>query len=618
MTSRLPLIFVVVALTGAVQAQRVEEFAVQAAQLTERRELQEAVSLLERGLTVHPEAPELLLQLGGLLVHLGRAEEGDALLARALKLQPHNTEILRNRAEANLRRGKLAEAVRLFTKALWHQSEDAESHHRIGFVLFLQGDQKKALEHAERAVEINPFHAPYRRFLSMLLAVERRFEESYQQLLMAFRLDPEDADTLYKLSLKAGARGQFGQALEFADLAVERDGENPLYHRQLADVYRRLGATEKADGSARKAESLQAAFDDYLRSLRLKRKGRLEDAALLLEQAVRREPAFPTGLMMLADLYRQMGRNEEALNTYLRVLELDPDRAAAREEGAWLQVRSGSVGSAIELLSHARDPSVNRELLEGYRLMAEKKWGRALEKFQGVLADNPLTPELLQLTAYCLSETGQREEALELLSKAETIEPNDDRISQQGFRIKLEEAFALQSQKSWGAALGLFEELLRTDGPQAVYYLNAAYCRQQLGDLAGAVQDYRKGLRLSAGEQWARINLAASLDQLSRFEESLPEWRWIASRWPTSSNLLQLGLCYARLERYPEAEAVFEQALRFGDDSPELLYNLGVTRIRLMKLQDGWAQVRYAARQGHPAAQALLRRSRPLAKPQSQ
>ncbi len=596
--------------TGWVGGQSLDEYTLQASRLIERSQLREAEALLRQGLDKYPQSPELSLRLGGLLLFLGRSAEGDEFLGRALEMDPHNQEALRKSAEAKLRLGRVDQAMELFRKALWHGSNDAESHYRLAFALFLQGEEDEALDHARRAVEINPFSAENRRFYSLLLGVSRRREDSYQQLLMAFRLQPDHAPTLYLLGQKAIAKGNFGQALEFATLAVERDPENPLYPRQLAEVQRRLGSDREAELWLARAEALQQVQDAYAEAVGLKFRGYPEKAAEKLEAALKEAPPFPTGLLYLADLYRGMGRRDEALAAYLRVLELDPRQTHAREEGAWIQAGQGSLASAIELLRNSDAPSPNAALLEGYQAMLDRDWELALRRFEGVLAENPLTPGLLDLMARCLAESGRPTEALGSLSKAKEFEPGNPELDAEMRRIRFDEAVAAQDRGEWRAALQIYEKLIAEDATAAAYRLNAAYCRQRLGDLEGAIADYREGLRLDSAADWARVNLASCLYRLSRFQPSLDEWRRVAAGSDSADSHFQSGLCLSHLGRDAEAEVAFEKAMKRGLRSREILYNLGVTKLRLRKLPEAWALIRRSASLGYPPAADLARRAR--------
>jgi len=165
------------------------------------------------------------------------------------------------------------------------------------------------------------------------------------------------------------------------------------------------------------------------------------------------------------------------------------------------------------------------------------------------------------------------------------------------------------NQKHWKAALDRFMELIERGKAQADPFLYAAYCRQQLGDLPGAVNDYQAGLRLDPDATWARKNLAVSLYSLSRYQESAEQRERLLAISRSPEEYFQLGLCYVHLSRHLEAENAFQAALREGNETPELFYNLAITRLRNGKQDDAWPLIRRSASAGYGPAVLLLRQA---------
>lgn len=600
-------ILILILCLGVVSAQSVGEFTQQASQLVLQHEWEEAISLLRAGLDQHPGEPELLLQLGSLLVRSGRFAEGERLLQEALEQQPSNSEVLRNAGEAQLKQGRLASAVDLFRESLSHSSENVEAHHRLAFALLAQGQEELALEHARDAVELNPLDPRFRRLYAFLLDTQGQEETAYEQLKLAYRLEPRDSNLLFELSERRRRAGHLFQALEYLELATEVDPENPLYHKELSDLYQQLGHSERAEEEARREKNLRHAFEKYITAVSLAVKGKRAEAVRLLEPVVAAHPEFVTGMMLLADLYQKRGQENRAFDLYLKILEQDPFQSSAREEGAWIQVRQGLLDSALRLLEDSGVQTPNYTLIAAYRRMVQEDWAGALEYFRQVEAQNPLHPDLLQLISYCLNAQGEREEALLHLNKAEALRPGDPEIRLQMREIKFEDALQLLSAKKWRAALGILQELLKED-IQADYLLRMAYCHQQLGDLQQAAQAYRAGLEAEPTATWARINFATTLYRLGDYQESADQWERILPESKTPDTYYRLGLSYSHLGRFPEAEYAFDKAVQLGDQRPEVLYNLGLSRLRSNRPNEARVLIRRAAVAGYPPARELLAR----------
>lgn len=587
-------------------AQEVDEFLLQASKLVEQQQPLKALELLEKGLQHYPENAELLIQAGGLYIHLGRTSEGEDLLDRALLLDPNNPDILNRQGEAKLREGKLQEAVARFRRALWHESRDARAHHQLAFTLFLQGKEKEALEHARQAVEFSPLDPGYRRFHALLLNLAGKREEGYQELRKAWRLDPQNPEILYQLSDRSVDRGQVGQALEYAEMAWHSDSQNPLYAHHLAELYRRVGGRREAEEYEEQARALDGAFARYSEALKAQGEGRLEAAAALLEESLEEHPGFEIALFHLAQLYSRMGRKELALASYQKLLALNPENQAAREEEAWLHATQGSLEKALILLAESKHESANQRLLAGYQALQQKNWEKAVDLLGGVLKENPLTPGLLELLAFAFREVDEPEKALSYLAKAGDLTSTEE-VQGQVDEVHLTQAQKLQQAQRWGEAIQIYSTLLEHNPRNTTYLFNRAYCRQQSGQLAAAVQDYRAALSKER-QEWAELNLASCLYRLQRYPEAVEAWETVVKSSPTADRYYRLGLSYAHVERNAEAEAAFSKAQQKGLSTPALLYNLGLARLKTFRVEEGWQLIREAASKGYPPAAQLVAR----------
>jgi len=596
------LLFSLTVLVG----QTVQEYTQQTSQLVLQHEWEEAVRLLEAGLARYPDQPELLLQLGTLRVRSGQVARGEQLLLKALEIQPGNSEMLRSAADAQLRQGHLSAAIDLLRESLSHSGENVESHHSLARSLLARGEIEPALEHARQTIELNPLDPRFRRLYAFLLEIQGDQAKSDEQLRLAYRLAPNDPGLLFELSERRRRAGTPVHALEYLEMAIEIDPENPLYHDRLADLYGELGQEEEAEAQAQLSRALHAAFESYLQAMRLSVRGRKGEALTILEPIVEGRPEFVTGMMLLADLYQKLGRQSQALATYLKILERDPLQSTAREEGAWIQAQQGFLDSALDLLDVSDPPTPNRILLLAHQQMTQENWSEALRFLREVETENPLHPGLLQLIGYCLNAQGQTDEALTHLDKALSLRPEDPDIRLQIREIRYDVALDFLNQGRYRTALTNLEELWKED-VQPEYLLRMAYSRQQLGDLNGAVRDYRAGLTGDPTADWARINFATSLYLLGNYREAAAQWELLLADSETAENYYQLGLCYFHLDRFPEAERALARAVEMGNQRPEVLYSLGASRLRLNRGDQAWDLIRRAAAARYPLAQQLLR-----------
>ena len=607
--SHLPRLFPVVAglvlALGGVPstAQTLPEYEQQVEQLRLYHRGEEAIELLRGGLERHPGEPRLLLPLSLLLVESGKADEAEEHLQRVLSLQPLDPEAHRSLGEAYLRQGRLRDG-------------DERVHYRLAFLFLIRERTDLAVEHARRAIEIDPGEPRFRQLYSLLLGIQGREGDSYQQLKIARELAPADASILFRMSEKERASGRMATALESLKLASRTDPENPLYHSELAQLYGELGRDRQAAEAARKARQFYRAFEDYIDALSLIDQGETLQALPLLEPAVRRHPEFTSGRLLLADAYQRLKRPQQALQLYLQTLERDPSNTKAMQEATWILAGRSDFGSALRILAKVPRAHLDQSLIEAYWKQDQQQPAAALERFRQVESRNPLNPGLLQWISFCLYTQGQKQEALRVLRKVADLRPEDASVQRRIREIELEArreaVFHHMEAKNWQAALAAFSDLAGDSEPgdrQASYQLHIAYCHQQLGHLDQAVRAYTLGLRTDPGAHWARLNLASTLYRLSRYREAAEQWEQLPGPSKTAPVYFQLGVCYLHLARYDRAEAAFRQSLEGGNRSPQLLYNLGSTLLRRFKTAEGWALIRRSAAANYPPAHRLLRRA---------
>ena len=534
----------------------------------------EALELAEQGLDRFPNDAQLLVAVAALTVQLGRPESGAAMIESSRFQNVNDPDLLAVVAELKMSGGDLMSAVHLLERALRLQPDSARFHHRLARLRFAQGEQDLALLEAARAVELNGSREDYRRFYAAMLEQAGRPEDAYEQLRVARQHSPGDAKLLLRLGDTVRREGRLSQAMEYLEMAIELDPENPLYHDELAGLYESLGALTEAEESRTRARRLRHAFQVYVEAVGMVAKGGDAKAAADLETVVEENPEFMTGASLLADIYRKLGQHEKALTLYRTVVEKDPGRARIKEETAWVHVDRGDLETALQIFRESGEENLNEALIKGYQKMVEDDWEGAMSELRKAEARYPLHPRILQQIALCLNSLGHPEEALAYLEKAHKVEPGDLEIDRTARLVRFDYALDLEKRGRWKEALKILERLHSEAGDEADYLLHAAYCRQQLWQYDEAVSLYLKGLELAPKEAWARINLATCFYALSQFDEAAEQWEVLAA----------------------------------ASDNPEYRYHLGLARMRQWRLTEGWALVRQAAAAGFRPAQVLQRK----------
>ena len=90
--------------------------------------------------------------------------------------------------------------------------------------------------------------------------------------------------------------------------------------------------------------------DYYEEGLALMKEGRFHDALTSFRLALKESPGDAVVLQQIAIAYTRIGMTDEATKTYRHVLQKDPDAAGAHYGLAYLLLRRGDEGEAVEHL----------------------------------------------------------------------------------------------------------------------------------------------------------------------------------------------------------------------------------------------------------------------------
>jgi TolB-like protein/DNA-binding winged helix-turn-helix (wHTH) protein/Tfp pilus assembly protein PilF len=199
---------------------------------------------------------------------------------------------------------------------------------RFHFWKFIVDDHKRAIEHFERAIQIDPGYAPAYAGLSMawqLLGIqggEKVDSQARAAAQKALELDDRLAEGyVARGHLELFYDWDWKSAENSIIRALELDSNNLDAHFNYALVHLGVGRFSEAIAEIQKAEQLdplshqvQANFGRILLHA-----GKLEEALRRVNQAIEREPRSANAHVRLAAVYEAMGRYPEALATYDKV-----------------------------------------------------------------------------------------------------------------------------------------------------------------------------------------------------------------------------------------------------------------------------------------------------------
>ncbi len=159
--------------------------------------------------------------------------------------------------------GRHSEAREAFRKAIALDSTHAEAHLRLGYMYEVADSLSDAKREYASAARLDPKMAAARYNYGLMLAKEGDHGRAEVELKRAIELNAADPDSVlgplphYCLGLIYAARGEFDEALEAYNAALELDADLPFVHNELGKVYKKQGRLEEAEASLRRAIELK-------------------------------------------------------------------------------------------------------------------------------------------------------------------------------------------------------------------------------------------------------------------------------------------------------------------------------------------------------------------------
>lgn len=260
------------------------------------------------------------------LAATGRFAEAESELLTLEKLHPSNTEVQYRLGLVLLRQDKVDAASQRLERATTSMPNSPLAWLAVAETRLRLGKRQQAMQAAERAASQAGESPMIWRALAMFYSQAREYTTAAEYELRWSDSSPQDAASRFRAIELRLLAGQADSAIE---LATKTPGfqTSGVLHSMLARAYRIKNDPARAADALQSAIRLEpgdpAHYTD-LAQLFLDHRT-LEPALVVLEAAVPRFSADKNLLMLLGLTQYGRGRMEQALDAFLRVIDLDPD-----------------------------------------------------------------------------------------------------------------------------------------------------------------------------------------------------------------------------------------------------------------------------------------------------
>ena len=265
--------------------------------------------------------------------------------------------------------------------------------------------------------------------LQLTAAERREIEKPLTHSAEAYEFYLRGRDLLFRYLLRTYDENDLEAAIKMIHEAIGKDPEFARAHASLGRCYvlhaSGYGGPEYyvlAERSLKRALEL----DPTITNARLQMiyvdlyHGDKEKARFATEELLREHPEDPSVLFVAGMLYRLDGLYEKALETYDRLLVLNPkDTVLVAYNRARIYTHQGRFEEAVQELEKGREAEPEHPLIKTFLAVAlfnqgQVDWAQAL--LQEVLIQNPHFDGVQPLVAWCLSARGEHEKARALIT----------------------------------------------------------------------------------------------------------------------------------------------------------------------------------------------------------
>ena len=454
---------------------------------------------------------------GYLIRHKG-FDQVFALLCKAVNLMPPDEETFFKKAKEqykviqdsigeilkeyeNSATKEIAPVVSDLTMTIENSTEEhsPSTAYIKSMMFFSNGENGKALEEANRAVQLEPDSARYHQSLGIVLYALKRYDEALAEIQRAVELEPDNARYHDNLRVILQEINRYDEALAEAHIAIELEPDNAKYHDSLSDTLHAMQRYDEALTAVQKAVELEPDNAKYYNSLSttLHAMRRYDEALVAEQKAVELEPDNAEYHDSLSATFHAMQRYDEALAAVQKAVELEPGNA---EYHSSLSTTLHAMNQYDEALAEAQkavelkpDNALYRIAL-GVALSTMQRYDEALVEKQKAVElkpDNALYHSSLGLTLYAMQ---RYDEALVEMQKA--VELKQDSAE---YHIAL--GLILHNMQRYGEALLEMQKAIELEPDNALYHDSLGMVLNDMQCYDEAMVEIQKAMDLSQNNE---------------------------------------------------------------------------------------------------------------------
>lgn len=390
-----------------------------------------------------------------------------------------------------------------------------------------------------------------------------RIAEAARLCAEVLKADPCSAGSLHLLGLIASHTHQFETAEQFIEKAIQLDSKIPGYFNDLGIIRRKLQQPD-------------------------------EQSLSCYQEALRINPDFIEAQHNIANIWRERGELDSAINGYKQVLRLSKEHVPARY-GLGLCLLAQDF-EEIALQEFRAVLSINPDYLPahrslGYLLRKRKQFEQAFVHFRRVMELDACNGEVFSIAGALLVDLDKDVEAESCFRQAAALNPDSIEALTDLGKI-------LRTLGKFAEAVECFDQVLRLapDSLAGLNELGIAFSHQD--KYVESLSCFQRALQLSPERAETLCNLGHLYLRMRCFSEAIGHLQRalalkpdFAMAWNNLAGALQgEALASGDEQGLEEAEQCYRRALENTPEAPDIHVNLALLSLVRGRFEAGWRE----------------------------
>ncbi|GAN33343.1 MAG: tetratricopeptide repeat protein [Candidatus Brocadia sp. AMX2] len=284
----------------------------------------------------------------------------------------------------------------------------------------------------KRAIESDPFQAPFHSNLASLYINKGSLDQAIGELRQAYLIRPDDLNHVDRLANAYLKKGDLENALIFARKTVQLNPAEPGYYNNLGAVLSRKGLHEEAVNAFKKAIEIDPKDPIYVENLTKLYLSleKYEESILYYKRLIGLNPSVADHHNNLGVIYKREKQFDNAIRSFQKALSLQPDNPIYTYNLADTFVENGQYDEAKQILQTFDKTYPNQKYANIHLLLANlysknENWEKVIYECERAIKIDEKSISAYKMLGNAYNNLHQYELAEKLVNNAIALNPND-------------------------------------------------------------------------------------------------------------------------------------------------------------------------------------------------